>query len=470
MNRYNQIRARATNETIEMELDVRSDEQMAHEGFLYIRDDLQMALERRDWQKVEALLNNVRITEKTSDASFLPLGIIISTVSRVLETTQERHHEGKYPKNIKYPAVPEATFEAIDMACERVEDDVKALLLARKTGESFEAQVVVSRLEETKLTGSEQAVIRIANLKEDEPLGVLKNYLEGNYEDATWPNTVATMIFELPNRDRGLGMRMLWNMREETNSHRLDLAFVKLFDMPGGNDLVGGIYNHLEAAAKDGSLVLMSHHLKRAKRSRRGKLRFPFLAGYPVRENETDASAEIIELPAAAFDNLPADEGRVEKKDRSAGIDQLDETHLDARTAMLAIFEEKRGKYLFGALKKAMKEFLTQGTTKIDMVKILHSCSDGQESGNGAALGRLILETYKIATADGKQSIRLFLEEEYRGENLRGSIKNPLVAYKEPGKTKSEACYPFAEMFPDNAKGAGLEAVMAKKVAAVNRQ
>lgn len=105
---------------------------------------------------------------------------------------------------------------------------------------------------ERKLRKDEKATVRVHRLDEDEPLGVLKNYLNGNCEARGWPEAVAAMIYELDLVDQPFAIRMLWNRRAEIKTQRGDEALAIFFSFEGMAQHKSTVLDKLKAAAKEG--------------------------------------------------------------------------------------------------------------------------------------------------------------------------------------------------------------------------
>ena len=130
----------------------------------------------------------------------------------------------------------------------------------------------------------------------------------------------------------------------------------------------------------------------------------------------------------------------------------------EPRRALMDMLDNpKRRKHFVSQYKKACKALVNeQGYSALEAIKIVLSCNRGEvDSEDSELIGRAICDLYKLAKVEDER-IRIinFISDNWRGHNLRGTIKKPLMGFEFEGQR------PFPFIRPKDEVLAGVQAVI----------
>lgn len=121
---------------------------------------------------------------------------------------------------------------------------------------------------------------------------------------------------------------------------------------------------------------------------------------------------------------------------RQAGVGTLELDDAPVRRELMVILNgEGSNKSLTRKRKEYLKKLSESGRSGLDMVKILHSGTHAEVDTleSDRLIGRLITDVYKSATAEAQVAIVDFIKNQFKAKNLRGPIKDVLVAFNIDG-------------------------------------
>jgi hypothetical protein len=106
------------------------------------------------------------------------------------------------------------------------------------------------------------------------------------------------------------------------------------------------------------------------------------------------------------------------------------------RRELLTLLESKASsKKLNRARQDFFKKLRSDGYSGLRLVKLVHSCSHGEVVANSTDedLGKIITDLYKKSDPSEQVVIVDFLRDQFTARNLRGAIKNKLMAFNVDG-------------------------------------